>query len=49
MDEYLESARRHDALRGIVIDVPHAEAFVQHRGHAYPNNDLLRELLPIGG
>ena len=23
-----------------------AEAFVQHRGHAYPRNDLLAELFP---
>jgi LmbE family N-acetylglucosaminyl deacetylase len=44
MDEYLEAARRHDAARGQLIGKPLAEAFVQHRGHAYPHNDLLLEL-----
>src|SRR3954468_9855884 len=36
MDEYLESVKRHDASRGRLIDTARAEAFVQHRGHAYP-------------
>ena len=36
MDEYLDSMRRHAALRGRQAGVPAAEAFVQHRGHAYP-------------
>jgi len=44
MDEYLESVRRHDAARGRLINTPHAEAFVQHRGHAYPHDDLLATL-----
>jgi LmbE family N-acetylglucosaminyl deacetylase len=44
MDEYLEAVRRHDAERGTAIDKPFAEGFVQHRGHAYPANDLLLEL-----
>lgn len=44
MDEYLHATRRHDAERGKLIGVRAAEAFVQHRGHAYPGNDLLREL-----
>jgi LmbE family N-acetylglucosaminyl deacetylase len=44
MDEYLESVKRHDAHRGQQISQPLAEAFVQHRGHAYPHNDLLSEL-----
>ena len=45
MDEYLEAMRRHDAWRGGQAGVTAAEAFVQHRGHAYPVNDLLTELL----
>lgn len=45
MDEYLESTRAHDAHRGKRIGTAAAEAFVQHRGHAYPHNDLLAELL----
>jgi LmbE family N-acetylglucosaminyl deacetylase len=44
MDEYLEAVRRHDAERGGAIKKPFAEAFVQHRGHAYPREDLLAQL-----
>jgi LmbE family N-acetylglucosaminyl deacetylase len=41
MDEYLDAMRRHGALRGQAINATFAEAFVQHRGHAYPATDLL--------
>lgn len=41
MDEYLEATRRHDAQRGRLIGSAAGEAFVQHRGHAYPADDLL--------
>ena len=44
MDEYLESVKRHDAARGQLIAKPLAEAFVQHRGHAYPHDELLADL-----
>ena len=44
MDEYLEATRRHDADRGRQVGRTFAEAFVQHLGHAYPSNDLLKEL-----
>ena len=44
MDEYIESMKRHMARRGKRIGTDAAEAFVQHRGHAYPRNDLLVEL-----
>jgi len=44
MDEYLNSMRQHSASRGSEIGVVAAEAFVQHRGHAYPAGDLLVEL-----
>ena len=44
MDEYLEAVRRHDAARGGQAGVAFAEAFVQHRGHAYPADDLLAAL-----
>jgi LmbE family N-acetylglucosaminyl deacetylase len=47
MDEYLEAVKRHDAQRGEAIARPYAEAFVQHLGHAYPDNDLLNELFGI--
>jgi LmbE family N-acetylglucosaminyl deacetylase len=44
MDEYLEAMRRHSAWRGGQAGVVAAEAFIQHRGHAYPRNDLLLEM-----
>lgn len=45
MDEYLQSVRRHDADRGRLLGTAYAEGFIQHRGHAYPQSDLLSELL----
>lgn len=44
-DEYLESMKRQGQRRGQAMGAAYAEGFVQHRGHAYPCNDLLRELL----
>jgi LmbE family N-acetylglucosaminyl deacetylase len=44
MDEYIEAMKRQNAHRGTQADCDYAEAFVQHRGHAYPRNDLLGEL-----
>jgi hypothetical protein len=46
-DEYIDAMRRHAVMRGREAGVAAAEAFVQHRGHAYPKNDLLAELFPI--
>lgn len=48
MDEYLDAMKRHAAMRGKSIGVPAAEAFIQHRGHAYPQTDLLSSLLGFG-
>lgn len=45
IDEYLESCRRWSAARGEEIGVEYGEAFTQHRGHPYPSDNLLRELL----
>ena len=45
MDEYLDAMRRHALWRGKQVKGHAAEAFVQHRGHAYPRKDLLAELL----
>jgi hypothetical protein len=45
IDEYLHSVRRHSGMRGAQVGVAAAEAFVQHRGHAYPHDDILVELL----
>ena len=48
VDEYLESMRRQSGHRGGQSKVNYAEAFVQHRGHSYPPDDLLASLFPIG-
>jgi LmbE family N-acetylglucosaminyl deacetylase len=48
MDEYIESMRRHSEMRGQEAGLEFAEAFVQHRGHPYPQSDLLAELLGGG-
>jgi len=49
VDEYLDAMRRHAALRGSQAGVAAAEAFVQHRGHAYPKEDLLATLFGSPG
>ncbi|NLE36700.1 MAG: PIG-L family deacetylase [Pirellulaceae bacterium] len=48
-DEYLDSMRRHAEARGQLAGAAAAEAFVQHRGHGYPANDMLAELFGIPG
>jgi LmbE family N-acetylglucosaminyl deacetylase len=48
MDEYIDSMKRHAAMRGQQAGVAAAEAFVQHRGHAYPKDDILAEHFGIG-
>jgi LmbE family N-acetylglucosaminyl deacetylase len=48
VDEYLDSMKRHAAMRGNEIGVAAAEAFVQHRGHAYPRDDLLQAMFGAG-
>ncbi len=44
MDEYVDAMKRQCAFRGQQASVSYAEGFVQHLGHAYPQNDLLAEL-----
>ena len=44
MDEYMETMRRLGRMRGEGCHCRFAEAFVQHRGHAFPQDDLLTEL-----
>ncbi|UCF39271.1 MAG: PIG-L family deacetylase [Acidobacteriota bacterium] len=52
MDEYLESMKRwagklgQDASPLFGREVAYAEAFCQHRGHAYPADNVLAQLLP---
>ncbi len=45
VDEYVGAMRRHDASRGREVGVEFAEAFMQHLGHAYPQENPLEELL----
>ena len=45
IDEYLDAMRRASAEAGGRIGVPYAEGFRQHRGHAYPQEDLLCDVL----
>ena len=44
MDEYIDAMKRHSAGRGQQIGVTYAEAFVQHRGHPFPQTDLVANL-----
>ena len=45
VDEYLLAMRRHTKSRGAEVGLEFAEAFVQHRGHAYPQKNPLEEWL----
>ena len=45
IDEYLKKMEEWSRRRGNEIGVPYAEAFRQHRGHPYPQHNLLLELL----
>jgi LmbE family N-acetylglucosaminyl deacetylase len=45
IDEYLDSCERWSAARGKEIGVQYGEAFTQHRGHPYPHDNVLREML----
>ena len=48
IDEYIEAVRRIAGERGKLISSSAAEAFVQHLGHAYPQNDILKEMFGAG-
>lgn len=45
LDEYLDGCRRWSAARGQEIGAAYGEAFRQHRGHPYPHDNRLVELL----
>ncbi len=49
IDEYIDAMKRHSAKRGGQMGVQFAEAFVQHRGHAYPHDDMIQDLLSSQG
>jgi LmbE family N-acetylglucosaminyl deacetylase len=44
MDEYIDAMKRFGAERGRELGVEYAEAFTQHRGHPYPQTDILKEM-----
>ncbi len=44
IDEYIETMKRNNAMRGHELNVSYAEAFAQHPGHPYPQTDVLHEL-----
>jgi LmbE family N-acetylglucosaminyl deacetylase len=44
MDEYIAAMKRLGSQRGQILSVDYAEAFLQHRGHAYPHDDILKTL-----
>jgi len=45
MDEYLDSCRRWSKLRGSQIGAEYGEGFRQHKGHPYPHDNILQQLL----
>lgn len=45
MDEYLDACRRWSQKRGSEIGAEHGEGFHQHKGHPYPHDNVLLELL----
>ncbi len=45
IDEYLDRAERWSAARGAEINAQYGEAFTQYKGHPYPADNLLLELL----
>ena len=45
LDQYLNQMKELSRNRGELIGVDYAEGFRQHLGHAYPQNDLLKESL----
>ncbi|TWU22784.1 PIG-L deacetylase family protein [Bythopirellula polymerisocia] len=47
MDEYIESMKRHGAMRGHQVGIEYAESFLQHQGHPFPRSDILSELFGI--
>lgn len=45
VDMYVNAMKEWAAVRGKSIGVPYAEGFRQHKGHAYPKENILKELL----
>jgi hypothetical protein len=49
IDEYLRVQEQWGASRGAEIGVAFAEAFRHYRGHPYPSDNLLLEVLRMNG
>ncbi len=47
IDEYIDSMKRSATVRGQRIGRPAGEGFRQHLGHAYPQNNIIAELLGV--
>jgi len=45
IDEYIESMKKMSKQRGNEADCKYAEGLRQHLGHAYPSNNILKEIL----
>ncbi len=46
MDNYIISMQKHSKERGDEAGTAYAEGFIQHLGHGYPQDNILREILP---
>jgi LmbE family N-acetylglucosaminyl deacetylase len=49
MDHYIQAMRDWSAKRGQEMGVTYAEGFRQHLGHGYPRENVVGQLLGIGG
>lgn len=47
LDQYIISMKEWSAARGKRIGVEYGEAFRQHKGHAYPTDNVIAELLGV--
>ena len=45
MDKYIESMKETAKVYGKDADFEYAEGFIQHRGNAFPQNNILKEIL----
>lgn len=45
VDEYVESMKTLSTMRGTMVGVRYAEGFRQHLGHAYPQDNILKQEL----
>jgi LmbE family N-acetylglucosaminyl deacetylase len=43
IDEYIEHMKKHAEMRGREVGMKYAEAFRQHKGHAFPQDNILEK------